>query len=145
MNNNTSIVVDDISRIEEKYGCKYVFDYPIKHPINGSWTDQPAAIFYQPNPKPEHSHYMGVMQDYMSNRYVLVDGQSSVEDPIIGIEVSTSELLISRYRHDCRFSEDTNWYVDGGADYFRTNAPKEMWRNIQIQDGEIVVSPYIQD
>ncbi len=47
---------------------------------------------------------------------------------------STKEILFSRHRHDCRFSLDGNFSVDGGLDYFKVTGDVNGYEIIFIDE-----------
>lgn len=112
----TSYQPINIPAVEEKYGARFVGDFCIKTK-GGGWSEEPVAIFYQPNPNFElgHKHYFGLFVQH-GNIYI-TDGTSAFSEPIVGIVTPSGEVLYSRYRHDYRESEGV--MIDGGRDYVR--------------------------
>jgi hypothetical protein len=55
---------DEIAIIAKQYGAQYMGYWTIKRGLN--WSDQPADVFYQPNPDVSkgHSHYFGMFRTF---------------------------------------------------------------------------------
>lgn len=112
----TSYQPINIAKVEEKYGATYVGDFCIKTKT-GSWSEEPLAIFYQPNPDVSKGHksYFGLF--VRGNNLFIADGTSAFSQPIVGIVAPDGEVLYSRYCHDYR--EKGGVMIDGGRDYVR--------------------------
>lgn len=106
-----------IDVVEEMYKATFVGDFCLKL-RDGSWTDHPIAIFYQPNPDIEagHSHYFGVHVTHQNQIY-LTDGKSAFENGITGAIADNGEVIFSRFRHNFVSSQDGSISIDGGRDY----------------------------
>lgn len=107
---------NNIKTIEEKYGAKYI-GYFCTRKSNGAWNDLPVDVFYQPNPDVSkgHSHYFGMFRQ-IGNVYI-TDAISITENPMLGVIANDGEVVVSRYRHDYRRSNDGSVFIDGGRDY----------------------------
>ncbi|MCK9369758.1 hypothetical protein M0R04_07630 [Candidatus Dojkabacteria bacterium] len=110
----------NIKKTEDHYGSKFIGDFCIRS--LQSWTETPAAVFYQPNPNLElgHTHYFGLFVAD-SRKVIIVNAESAFVDPIIGVVADDGEIIFSRYRHDFVWSGDRSVYIDGGRDYVKTN------------------------
>lgn len=117
----------NVYHIEQQYGGKYIGDFCIK--TKQGWSEEVAAIFYQPNPNFElgHTHYFGILcqqphrglvydEDY---QVAIINGESAFSEPIDGIIADDGEVIYSRYRHDFVTSSDGSVSIDGGRDYVR--------------------------
>jgi hypothetical protein len=131
----------NIKKAEEKYGAKYIGDFCLKT-VGGGWSEEPSAIFYQPNPNTElgHTHYFGLFTR-MGSLYI-TKGDSAFEEPIAAIVGKDGEVVYSRYRHDFRtLTSDTNTFIDGGRDYCRRGgAAKSVY--LTIDKDKLVVNEY---
>lgn len=113
-----------IDVVEKEYNATYVGDFCLKTK-DGSWTNFPVAIFYNPKPpKPEYSNYLGVFVT-PENKIYITDGASAFLQPIIGIIADNGDVIISRYRHDYVTSADGSVFIDGGRDYVRCSVHGE--------------------
>jgi hypothetical protein len=110
----TSYQPISIPKVEEKYGAKFVGDFCVKTK-SGGWSEEPIAIFYQPNPNVAlgHKHYFGLF--VRGESMYITDGTSAFSEPIVGIVTPGGEVIFSRYRHD--FVEREGVFIDGGRDY----------------------------
>jgi hypothetical protein len=124
-----------IAHFEAKYNATYVSDLCLKTTPD-TWAEEPAAIFYQPNPQPGHSDYFGVL--VKGTQTYITSGDSAVSQIISGIVSDEGEIIYSRYRHDFRTSKDKSVYIDGGRDYTKNNNPDKLISLI-IVDGEMKV------
>jgi hypothetical protein len=130
-----------IEYFEKKYNAQYIADLCLKT-VDGSWANQPSAIFYQKTPpQPGYSNYFGVI--VRDSQTYITSGQSAVEGTITGIEADDGEVIFSRYRHDFRESKDKSVFIDGGRDYVKANNPSRLVE-IKIDGSEMVVLPKIQ-
>ena len=107
-----------ISKIEEKYGAKYMGYWCTKRP-SGGWNEQPVDVFYQPNPDTAkgHTHYFGMF--YRDDVLYITEASTAFSDPIAGIVTDDGEVIVSRYRHD--YVEKDGRMIDGGRDYTRSS------------------------
>lgn len=88
----------------------------------GGWTEDPADMFYsaRPDTTKGHKHFVGIIKIY--GVLVVFDATRSLVDVEMEAAVAADgELVISRYRHDYRTSEDGTTFADGGRDYMRSN------------------------
>jgi hypothetical protein len=107
-----------ISKIEEKYGAKYMGYWCTKRP-SGGWNEQPVDVFYQPDPDTTkgHTHYFGMF--YRDDVLYITEASTAFSDPIAGIPTDDGEVIVSRYRHD--YVEKDGRMIDGGRDYTRSS------------------------
>lgn len=107
-----------IEMIEKHYGGEYVGYFCTKRP-DGSWNEVPVDVFYQPNPdiSKGHSHYYGMFR--RDDSTYITNAISVTEQPMLGIVANDGEVVVSRYRHDYRRSNDGSVFIDGGRDYTR--------------------------
>lgn len=124
-----------IAYFENKYDATYVSDLCLKN-VDGSWSESPASIFYQPNPQEGHNHYFGVF--LKGKQAYITSGESAVSEIISGIVADDGEVIYSRYRHDFRTSKDGSVYIDGGRDYTKNNNTNKLISLI-IVDGKFNV------
>ena len=112
----------NIKKIEQKYNAKYIGDFCLKT-RDGSWSESPAAIFWQEKPPVEgYSNYFGLF--VRDDRLFITSGESAFETPIEGIVSADGEVVYSRYRWDMRGLSDDSGYIDGGRDYVKISAGK---------------------
>lgn len=114
----------NIERAEQIYEAKYVGEFAVQV-SGGSWTEQPRAVFYQPNPKdPAHSNYFAL---HLRDQHVYItDARSVAATPIMGILCPDGEIIYSRYRHDF-VQHESGIFIDGGRDYGKRNGGKAVW------------------
>lgn len=127
---------EQVSKVEKLKDALYVGEFSLKHVKGGGWTNLPYAVFYQEEPHPRGSNYFGLV-DYGDGLRV-VDAKSAAEPTVWqGVKLSNGKILYSAYRHDFRGSGD--YFVDGGPEYIRTNAPEDRWVEFIITKGKIYV------
>lgn len=122
-------------KVEEKYGAKYLGDFCVKR--KNGWSEQPFAIFYQPNPNVSlgHSHYFGMFVE--SENMYITKGDSAFEEGLTGVVADDGEIVISCYRHDYRTSTDGSVFIDGGRDYTRSSVGCEFVK-LNVVNGKFV-------
>jgi len=105
-----------LKMVQEHYGGTYVGYFCTKR-RDGSWNDTPVDVFYQPNPDVSkgHSHYFGVFRRDVG--VYITNAISVTEQPMLGVVANDGEVVVSRYRHDYRRSNDGSVFIDGGRDY----------------------------
>lgn len=125
-----------IEHFEKKYNAKYVSDLCIKT-VHGSWSEQPAAIFYQKEPPVKgYSHYFAI---FVKDRQTYIaSGESAIQGKLIGVMADDGEIIFSRYRHDYRISKDGTADIDGGRDYVKCSKGRELLE-IEVRDGQFYV------
>lgn len=108
-----------IPKCEKKYNAIYIGDFALPAK-SGGFTEQPAAVFYAPNPDVSkgHKHLFGIFI-LNQNTMTICDASAVAEMEWNGVIAQNGEVLISTYRHDCKISEDQTAMVDGGQDYIR--------------------------
>lgn len=130
--NSPFFTAEQIKKIEEEYGAKYMGPWCIKG-IHDLWINAMFDIFYQPNPKEGHSNYFAMFVD--GKKVKICNGISAFsEQPINGI-IEDGVVYVSRYRHDY-VSTPKNNFIDGGRDYLRTNSDNTV--EIRVIDGEFI-------
>ena len=93
------------------------------------WSETPVDVFYQPNPDLSlgHKNYFGLFlslsygpkgNPILGDLYIC-DATSCFSEPINGIVADDGEVVMSRWRHDERYSADDSVWIDGGRDYLR--------------------------
>lgn len=125
----------NIPKVEENYGAKFVGDFCIK--TKNGWSEEPVAIFYQPNPDVEkgHKHYFGLF--VRDDSIYITDGTSAFSEPIVGIVTRGGEVIFSRYRHN--FVEREGVFIDGGRDYVRVGGDITGLERVHVvPDGAIL-------
>ena len=123
-----------IEKVEAKYpGAKFVGQFCLKT-VDGSWSESPADIYYQPNPNKAlgHTHYFGLIC-YRSGVYI-TRGDSAVDPLITAAVADDGEIIYSKYRHDYNVSKDNSVWIDGGRDYTRSGGGKYI--TLKVVDGE---------
>lgn len=122
-----------ITKIAEMYKAKYLGYWSIRR--ESGWTDEPVDVFYQSNPDTSkgHSHYFGMFVT-REGKAMITNAESAFSEPIVGIQTSDGEVIISRYRHDYVTKED--YMIDGGRDYVRSTGGPMI--NVTVVDGEFV-------
>lgn len=136
---NTSYQPINIPAIIDHYGGSFIGDFCIKYP-NGNWSDEPVAIFYQPNPNFElgHSHYYGI---FVHKKAIhICNAESAFSEPITAAIASDGEVIFSRYRHDHVTSYDGSVFIDGGRDYIRYGGKDVRLVEITIKDDALILN-----
>lgn len=126
---------------EEHYNAIFVGDFCVKTK-DGSWSEIPIAIFYQPNPNFElgHTHYFGLFVVH-DNQIAITKGDSAFEEPITGIIADDGEVIFSRYRHDFVRSHDQSVFIDGGRDYVRCGGEDNRLVELVINKHNLEIVP----
>jgi hypothetical protein len=132
-----------ISKIEEKYGAKYMGYWCTKSP-RGHWNESPVDVFYQPNPDTSlgHTHYFGMFiktDPYTGNssgEVYITEASTAFSDPIAGIPTADGEVIVSRYRHD--YVEKDGRMIDGGRDYTRSSGHRTV--TVTVDGDKFVVT-----
>lgn len=121
-----------IDVIEAKYNAKFVGQFCLKTK-DGSWANSPADVYWQANPPVEgYSNYFALI--YQNGSVYITSGASAVE-PIIQAVEADGEIIYSRYRHDCRYTDARTAMIDGGRDYTkRSGAGRDLI--LKVIDGE---------
>ena len=109
-------------RVESSLGGQYICDLSILD-SHGMWTYHPVSVFWQPNPKPTHTHYFGIFIDD-AGRPVICNALSAAEITWPGMVSDEGEIIFSRFRRDYRVSRDKSVSVDGGQDLFRARGKR---------------------
>lgn len=135
-----SEVLTNIDSVEQRYGGTYIGDFCLKLK-NGNWSDNPAAIFYQPNPKIEfgHTHLFAIV-NLFDGSYITC-GDSAFSEPIAGIIADDGEVIYSRFRHDYRTSADNSVFIDGGRDYCRHSGDPTRFCTLILDKDKLVIDP----
>ena len=105
-----------ISKIEKKYNCRYVAEWNTIAE-SGKPINQPRMIFWNDQPHPEGSNWMGMYEQ--EPYYYVCDGITASRLPIECMVSNSKQVLFSKYRHDFRTSHDGSVSVDGGREYTR--------------------------
>ena len=124
---------EGITKIEEMYNAKYVFESCLKTK-DGGWSNFPVAIFYTEKAHPQGSNYMGLHVDSY-NRLLVTNGISATE-PFDGLQIG-DDIIYSRYRHDYR--EYNGAMVDGGRDYFKHSADRGVAVKLKVNKDKLEV------
>jgi len=117
-----------IETIEKKYKAKYVLESCIKG-SSGEWCNFPAAIFYTEEAHPHGSNYFA-MYIHPHRGGLMISNGFTASVPVYTGAIVEDEVIYSRYRWDYRSKKNT--FVDGGREYFRTDAPLENCVNFKI-------------
>jgi hypothetical protein len=135
----------DVAAIEKRYGGTYIGDFCLKTTNNG-WSEQPAAIFYQPNPNLSlgHTHYYGIFVRFISlhsdeGELYITSGDSAFSENIAGMIADDGEVIYSCYRHDYHTSTDKSVSIDGGRDYTRIVGNPNRMCTLVMKDGKLEV------
>lgn len=118
---------DGIVKVENKYGAKFLGPYCIRDKRE-SWSEQPVDVFYQPNPDTSkgHSEYFGIYMDALAGSVYICNAQTAFSEPMTGIVADNGQVVVSRWRHECRRSLDGSVTIDGGRDYVRLIGDKSI-------------------
>lgn len=103
-------------KLEEIKKARWVADVCLRAK-GGGWVEQPFAVFYQPEPQPEHGHYFAIYRD--QHGALITNAQSAADGIYKGSRASPSEVIFSRWNHDFRSAQTGNVTVDGGRNYGR--------------------------
>lgn len=129
----------NVKIVEKSHKAKFVGDFCVK--TQGGWSEEPAAVFYQPNPpelSPEGrpcSNYFGLY--FQQGSLMICDAQSAFSEGIIGSVADNGEVVISRFRHDYQVSKDGSAVIDGARDYIKTNGCQTV--KLKIDKHKLVV------
>ena len=136
---NKSLQPINIPAVEDRFNGKFIGDFCIKT-NNGSWSEEPLAVFYNDNPDVEkgHSNYFAIGVAG-SDKVFITRGDSAFDDLITGIVADDGEVIFSRYRHDFVTSYDDSVWIDGGRDYCRFGGDPDRLVSITVLDGELVI------
>ena len=70
INKGEQVAPVPIMEAEKRYNAQYVGDMCLT--INGSYSDDPVAIFWTANPKPGYSNYFGLfVREYYFGRFMI--------------------------------------------------------------------------
>lgn len=125
-----------IKRIEERYGAKYVFETQLKL-RSDKWSDFSAAVFYTEEAHPEGSNWFGIWDN--DGRFMISNAISAVEEPFFGAVAESGDIIYSRHSRDFRESEDKSVFVDGGRDRFRHDLEHEIVKLKVVKDKVVAV------
>jgi hypothetical protein len=110
-----------IENVEETMNAKYIGYWTIFQKNN--WTDEPVDVFYQEKlNSPDHSHYFGLFRHHGSDRCMITNAESFMRPDGIPVVYSNDEIVASHYRHDYRSTSDGVSFIDGGAEYVKSNS-----------------------
>jgi hypothetical protein len=128
----------DLHKISQHYGGAVYMGYWCLRNQDGSWTEAPVEVFYQPNPRLDlgHSHYFGMY--VRDGRTYITAADSAFSEPITGVITDDGEVIVSRYRHDC--VTKGGHMIDGGRDYTRSSAPAKF-AQITVEADQFRVEP----
>lgn len=137
INKGHQVASINVENAEKHYKAEYVADLCVKLP-SGNWSDEPVAVFYQPNPDRSkgHTHYFGLF--LRDGAVMIMNAESAVEGIFYGSEADDGEIIFSRFRHDYRTSKDGSTMVDGGRDYGRGYGGTPVMLRVVGADFEIV-------
>ena len=129
-----------IEAVEQRYGGTYIGDFCVKLK-SGSWSEVPAALFYQPNPNTELGHTNLFAIFFHMDQMYIAGGDNSFDEPISGIIADDGEVIYSRYRHDYRTSTDGSVSIDGGRDYLKFSGNPDRLCSLVLDKDKLVVVP----
>lgn len=116
-----------VKAIEDKFNALYVGEFPaLAQP--GWYTSVPCRVFFSKTPDytKGHKDYFGILSD---NEGIRIFSMQWIKDKeIIGVVADDGEVIISRYRHDFKYSTDGSVCIDGGFDYCHTNRADRLIR-----------------
>lgn len=120
-----------IEEIEENHNAKFICYTPL-NTRDGSYINQPCAIFYAEEAHPNGSNWFALFHDYM-NRLVIANA-IEVENRIITGLMRGNDVIYSTHRHDmvC-FSEQGSPCIDGGMDYTKVNGSMNECRMVNLK------------
>lgn len=113
--------------VEKEYNASYVGEFCLRTK-DGSWLNNPAAVFYTEKPHPEGSNYFALYYMYGFDpedrpKLMITNGITAVENtdgtPVVYLGITdeaTGEILYSAFRHD--YQEYKSLVADGGREYF---------------------------
>lgn len=135
--------IDDeqIRTIEKSRNCRYVTEWYTLD-SKGKIIDQPTMIFWNDEPHPQGSNWMGLFRDYHDGAWYVNDGITASRLPIQCMVSNDKQLVFSKTRHDFRTSRDGSVSVDGGRDYTRVVGAirnERVW--LIPQNGELKIIP----
>lgn len=127
-----------IEKAEKHYGGKYIGDFCLKTKDNG-WSEVPAAVFYQPNPKLDlgHTHWFALLIE--NGQLFITNAESVFSEPFSAMIADNGEVIFSRYRHDFHTSEDESVSIDGGRDYTKTVGAQNRLCQLAIDKDKLVI------
>lgn len=134
-----ALTEEGIDHICNAFNVKYLGPWCIMS--NGSWTEKPVDVFYNPNPDISrgHSNYLGVFvsHPYTKEDVAFTNAESAFQQPMAAIE-EDGVVYVSRYRHDS-ITTPNGLHIDGGRDYCKTNTTTCI--SVVMKDGQIELAP----
>lgn len=121
---------EQIRTLETRYLARYLGYWCVKN-RDGTWSDTPVDVFYQPDPERDQGIYFGFT--LFENKPVLTDASSAFSEILTGVLLDSGEVLVSRFCHDlqCKAGQ----MIDGGRDYVKTYAGAKLV-DITVEQGE---------
>ena len=128
---------EGVEEISEIYNGTFMGAWAVKDD-NGKWSEEPVDIFYVRDPDLEagHSNYFGIF--FKEEDCYICNGATAFSEPMAGM-VDGDEVKVSRYRHDCVYSEDENFFIDGGRDCTRLGGNPEV-RTVIVDADQFIVT-----
>lgn len=125
---------EQIRVLEKHHQARYLGFWCVKQ-RDGTWSDTPVDVFYQPDPDLDigHAHYFGVF--LYENEPMIINADSAFSEPMTGVLLNTGEVLISRFRHDLQSRQGIG--IDGGRDYVKVSAGA-VQVDVQVSHGEFL-------
>jgi hypothetical protein len=125
-----------ISKIEQRYRAKYVFESQLKL-RSDQWSDFSAAVFYAEEPHPEGSNWFGIW--VRDGRFMISNAISAAEEPFFGVLADNGDIIYSRHPRDLRESDDKTVFIDGGRNHCRHDLIHEVVKLKVVKDKVVVV------
>ncbi len=129
---------EQIRFLSERYQARYLGCWCVKQ-RDGSWSDVPVDVFYQPKPNLDlgHTNYFGVF--LYEQHTMMIAADSAFSEPMTGVLLKSGEVLVSRFRHDYQCKQGIG--IDGGRDYVKVSMGATQV-DVQVLDGEFRFNEY---
>jgi len=136
---------ENIAKIEEMKNAKYVCDTCLFG--KDGWINIPVAVFWNKDPAnipTGGSPWFGLFRRYdvfapdAPPALMITNAISVHNNRMDAVVADDGEVVWSRYRHDCRFSQDKTAWIDGGRDYTRWSGKGEMVK-LKIVNGDLTI------
>lgn len=136
-----NLKIEGVEKIEKARNCRYVCEWPVMQ--DGKINSEPMVIFWNDTPHPEGSNWMALF--HFNREWYVRDGITASYIPLECVVSDSKQVLLSKYNHDFRQSNDKSVTVDGGGDGRGFTRVLGNIRNERVwmvpQQGELKIIP----